>query len=326
MRNCYPRITMLVCVPLFAAAATTGFAAEFPSKPIRMLVGFPAGGSTDLLSRQIAQALGQSVQQQVIVDNRSGATGNVASEITARANADGYTLMMATVATHAINPALFSKLPFDPIKDFSAVSLIAQYPLLLAVNPGVAAKSVRELIDLARAKPGALRYSSSGNGSPGHLAAEIFRLASKTDMQHVPYKGGSPALTAVIAGECQLNFGTLPGMMPHAKANRLRALAVTTRSRSPALPDVPTVAESGVTGFDVSSWAGVVAPAGTPKAVIAKLHGEIVNLLKQPAMNSRLSAEGAPPIGSTPGEFAKFMREELVKWATAVKQAGARID
>ena len=234
--------------------------------------------------------------------------------------------MMATVATHAINPALFSKLPFDPARDFSAVSLIAQYPLLLAVNPGVAAKSVRELIDLARAKPGTLRYSSSGNGSPGHLAAEIFRIASKTDMQHVPYKGGSPALTAVIAGECQINFGTLPGMMPHAKANRLRALAVTTRARSPALADVPTVAESGLAGFEVSAWAGVIVPAGTPKPIIAKLHGEIINLLKQPTMNARLAAEGAPPIGSTPDEFAKFMREELVKWAAAVKQAGARID
>ncbi len=322
----YPIIATIVCIGSLASLPLPSIAVEFPSKPIRMLVGFPAGGSTDLLSRQIAQALGQSMQQQVIVDNRSGATGNLASEITARSNADGYTLMMATVATHAINPALFSKLPFDPARDFSAVSLIAQYPLLLAVNPGVAAKSVRELIDLARAKPGTLRYSSSGNGSPGHLAAEIFRIASKTDMQHVPYKGGSPALTAVIAGECQINFGTLPGMMPHAKANRLRALAVTTRARSPALADVPTVAESGLAGFDVSSWAGVIVPAGTPKPIIAKLHGEIINLLKQPTMNARLAAEGAPPIGSTPDEFAKFMREELVKWAAAVKQAGARID
>lgn len=308
------------------AAASFGIAADYPTKPIRLLVGFPAGGSTDILSRQIAQGLSQSLQQQVIVDNRSGATGNVASEITARANADGYTLMMATVATHAINPAIFSKVPFDPIKDFTAVSLIAQYPLLLASHPGVAAKSVRELIDLARAKPGQIRYSSSGNGSPGHLAAEIFRAASKTDMLHVPYKGGSPAVAAVIAGECQINFGTLPGMMPHAKANRLRALAVTTAARSPALAEVPTIAESGAPGYDVSSWAGVVAPNGTPKAVIAKLQREIADVLKQPAMNARLAAEGAPPIGSTPEEFAKFLRSELTKWAAAVKQAGARID
>ncbi|MBM3342121.1 MAG: tripartite tricarboxylate transporter substrate binding protein [Betaproteobacteria bacterium] len=321
----HPFIRGIAGAVTFAAAAS-GVAADYPSKPIRMLVGFTAGGSTDILSRQIAQGLGLSLQQQVIIDNRSGATGNVASEITARANPDGYTLMMATVATHAINPAIFSKLPFDPIKDFAAVSLIAQYPLLLASHPNVAAKSVRELIDLARAKPGAIRYSSSGSGSPGHLAAEIFRGASKTDMLHVPYKGGSPAVAAVIAGETQINFGTLPGMMPHAKANRLRALAVTTAARSPAMADVPTIAEAGLPGYDVSSWAGVVAPNGTPKVIIAKLQREILDVLKQPAMNARLASEGAPPIGSTPEEFTKFMRNELAKWAAAVKQAGARVD
>jgi tripartite-type tricarboxylate transporter receptor subunit TctC len=250
----------------------------------------------------------------------------MAADLTAKANPDGHTIMMATVATHAINPALFSKIPFDPVKDFAAVSLVAQYPLLLAVNPALPVKSVNELIELAKTKPGSLRYSSSGNGSPGHLSAEMFRSASKTDLQHVPYKGGSPALTAVLAGECQLNFGTLPGMMPHAKANRLRAIAVTTKSRSPALPDVPTVAESGVTGFDVSSWAGIVVPAGTPKPVIAALHKDITGVLKEPALNARLSAEGAPPIGSTPDEFSRFMQVELVKWAAAVKQSGARMD
>ncbi len=319
-------ITLFISGLTTLAAIGPAAAQTYPVKPIRMLVGFPAGGSTDILSRQLAQGLGLAVQQQVIVDNRSGATGNVASEITARANADGYTLMMATVATHAINPAIFSKVPFDPIKDFAAVSLIAQYPLLLAIHPNVAAKSVRELIDLAHAKPGLIRYSSSGNGSPGHLAAELLRAASKTDLLHVPYKGGSPAVAAVIAGECQINFGTLPGMMPHTKANRLRALAVTTAARSPALSDVPTVAESGLPGYDVSSWAGVVAPNGTPKEIVARLQREISDVLKQPAMNARLAAEGAPPIGSTPDEFARFMRSELVKWAAAVKQAGARID
>ena len=305
---------------------TLASAAGFPEKPVRMLVGFPAGGSTDVLSRQVALALAPVLKQQIIVDNRPGATGIMAADLTAKANPDGHTIMMATVATHAINPALFSKIPFDPVKDFAAVSLVAQYPLLLAVNPALPVKSVNELIELAKTKPGSLRYSSSGNGSPGHLSAEMFRSASKTDLQHVPYKGGSPALTAVLAGECQLNFGTLPGMMPHAKANRLRAIAVTTKSRSPALPDVPTVAESGVTGFDVSSWAGIVVPAGTPKSVIAALHKDITGVLKEPALNARLSAEGAPPIGSTPDEFSRFMQGELVKWAAAVKQSGARMD
>lgn len=315
--------TVLLCsLPLPSLAA----AAEYPDKPIRMLVGFPPGGSTDTLARQLTQALSPAMKQQIIIDNRPGATGIMAAELTARANPDGYTIMMATVATHAINPALFSKVPFDAVKDFAAVSLVAQYPLMLAVNPGLPVKSVNDLIGLAKSKPGSLRYSSSGNGSPGHLSAEMFRIASKTDIQHVPYKGGSPALTAVIAGECQINFGTLPGMMPHAKANRLRALAVTTKTRSPALPDVPTVAESGLAGYDVSSWAGVVAPAGTSKPVIAALHRNITGVLKEPALNARLSAEGAPPVGSTPEEFSRFMQGELVKWAAAVKQSGARVD
>jgi len=315
--------TLLACTiaPIAAASANT-----FPNKPIRMLVGFPAGGSTDVLSRQVAQALAPVMKQQVIVDNRPGATGIMAADLTAKANPDGYTIMMATVATHAINPALFSKVPFDPQKDFATVTLVAQYPLMLAVNPGLPVKSVNDLIGLAKSKPGSLRYSSSGNGSPGHLSAEMFRIASKTDLQHVPYKGGSPALAAVIANECHINFGTLPGMMPHAKANRLRALAVTTKSRSPALPDVPSVAESGLAGFDVSSWAGIVVPAGTPKAVIASLHKDITGVLKEPVLNARLSAEGAPPVGSTPEEFSRFMQVELVKWAAAVKQSGAHID
>lgn len=325
MKSCKTSLMILCALAPFAVAQGVR-AADFPSKPVRMLVGFPAGGSTDVLSRQVALALAPVLKQQIIVDNRPGATGIMAADLTAKANPDGHTIMMATVATHAINPALFSKIPFDPVKDFAAVSLVAQYPLLLAVNPALPVKSVNELIELAKTKPGSLRYSSSGNGSPGHLSAEMFRSASKTDLQHVPYKGGSPALTAVLAGECQLNFGTLPGMMPHAKANRLRAIAVTTKSRSPALPDVPTVAESGVTGFDVSSWAGIVVPAGTPKPVIAALHKDITGVLKEPALNARLSAEGAPPIGSTPDEFSRFMQVELVKWAAAVKQSGARMD
>ena len=325
MKSCKTSLMILCALAPFAAAQGVR-AADFPSKPVRMLVGFPAGGSTDVLSRQVALALAPVLKQQIIVDNRPGATGIMAADLTAKANPDGHTIMMATVATHAINPALFSKIPFDPVKDFAAVSLVAQYPLLLAVNPALPVKSVNELIELAKTKPGSLRYSSSGNGSPGHLSAEMFRSASKTDLQHVPYKGGSPALTAVLTGECQLNFGTLPGMMPHAKANRLRAIAVTTKSRSPALPDVPTVAESGVTGFDVSSWAGIVVPAGTPKPVIAALHKDITGVLKEPALNARLSAEGAPPIGSTPDEFSRFMQGELVKWAAAVKQSGARMD
>jgi tripartite-type tricarboxylate transporter receptor subunit TctC len=211
---------MILCALAPFAAAQGVRAADFPSKPVRMLVGFPAGGSTDVLSRQVALALAPVLKQQIIVDNRPGATGIMAADLTAKANPDGHTIMMATVATHAINPALFSKIPFDPVKDFAAVSLVAQYPLLLAVNPALPVKSVNELIELAKTKPGSLRYSSSGNGSPGHLSAEMFRSASKTDLQHVPYKGGSPALTAVLAGECQLNFGTPPSRSLQNRAPR----------------------------------------------------------------------------------------------------------
>lgn len=321
------RYAAVLIAPALALAATTPLSAsEYPTKSIRLMVGFPAGGSTDVLSRQVAQQLAEPLRQQIVVDNRAGATGNIASEITARANPDGYTLMMATVATHAINPSLYRKVSFDAIKDFSPVSLIASYPLLLAVNPALPAKSVRDLIDMAKAKPGDLRYSSSGSGSPGHLSAEIFKLAAGANLQHVPYKGGSPAIVAVLSGECQLNFGTLPGMMPHVKSGRLRALGVTTAKRSPALPDVPTIAESGLKGYDVSSWAGVVAPAGTPRSVINKLQREIAAVLKQPALSERLTAEGAPPIGNTPDEFAAFMKIELAKWGKAVKQAGVQLD
>ena len=316
----------LLLLPLACAGVVPVTAAEFPTKPIRMLVGFPAGGSTDVLARQIGQQLTQSLKQQIVIDNRPGATGNVASEMTAKANPDGYTVMMATVASHGINPSLYRKIPYDAIKDFSPVTLVASYPLVLAVNPNVPAKSVRELIDLAKAKPGAVRFASSGSGSPGHLSGELFKLMAKIDVAHVPYKGGAPANVAVLSGECQFTFATLPAMMPFIKAGRLVAPAVTTAKRSPALPNVPTIAEAGLAGYDVSSWAGVVSPAGTPKAVINKLHAEIVAVLGNPTIRERLAAEGAEPIGNSPAEFSAFIAAELKKWAGAVKQAGAQID
>lgn len=326
MRKPMRLLPLAAAVAALAAPLSPAIAAEYPAKPIRMLVGFPPGGSTDVLARLVGQFLGQSLQQQVVIDNRAGATGNVASELTARANPDGYTLMMATVASHAINPALFSKVPYDPVKDFAPVSLVASYPLVLVINPRVPAKSVGQIVELARAKPGQLRYSSSGNGSPGHLSAELFKSAARIDMIHVPYKGGAPATTAVLSGEVEMNFGTLPAMMPHVKAGKLLAPAVTTARRSPALPEVPTVAEGGLSGFDVSSWAGVVAPAGTPRPIVDRLQRELVAVLKNPTVRERLASEGAEPVGNTPAEFGAFIKVELVKWAAAVKQAGARVD
>jgi tripartite-type tricarboxylate transporter receptor subunit TctC len=311
---------------LSLAHAVAAPAADFPTRPIRMLVGFPAGGSTDVLARQIGQQLTLSMKHQIVIDNRPGAAGNVASEVTAKANPDGYTLMMATVASHGINPSLYRKIPYDAIRDFSPVTLVASYPLVLAVNPNVPAKSVRELIDLARAKPGEVRFASSGSGSPGHLAGELFKLMAKVDVAHVPYKGGAPANIAVLSGECQFTFATLPAMMPFIKAGRLVAPAVTTAKRSPALPNVPTIAEAGLAGYDVSSWAGVVAPAGTPRPVINKLHTEVVAVLRNPTIRERLAAEGAEPVGNSPAEFSAFIAAELKKWAGAVKQAGAQVD
>ncbi len=316
---------VLVCV--LCVLATAPAAANYPNKPIRLVVGFPAGGSTDVLSRQVGIKLGELLGQQIVIDNRAGATGNMASELVARATPDGYTLMMATVASHGINPSLFRGLRYDPVRDFQPVTLVATYPLLLAINSSLGARSVKELIAMAKAKPGQLRVASSGNGSPGHLSAEIFKAMAGVDLQHVPYKGGSPSTVAVLSGEAHLTFATLPGMMPHLKGGKVIAAGVTTAKRSPAVPEVPTVAEAGsLPGFNISSWAGVVAPAGTPKAVIERLHAALVQVLNSPEMRERLAREGAEPVGNRPDEFAAFIKSELAMWSKAVKQAGAQID
>ena len=312
---------LAVMAPAGAQAATA-----YPSKPIRLLVGFPPGGSTDILSRQVGVRLAESLGQQVVIDNRAGAAGNLASELVARGNPDGYTLLMATVSSHGINPGLYKKVPYDPVADFAPVTLIASYPLILAVNPGVPVKNVKELIALAKGKPGALRFGSSGNGSPGHLSGEIFKNMAGIDIVHVPYKGGAPSTLAVLSGEVQITFATLPGAMPHIKSGKLNGPAVTTAKRSPTLPEVPTIAESGLPGFDISSWAGLMAPAGTPKSVVLMLNAATVKALASHDMRERLAGEGAEPVGNTPEQFAAFVKAELAKWAQAIKQAGAQID
>jgi tripartite-type tricarboxylate transporter receptor subunit TctC len=306
-----------------AHAASAG--ERYPTKPIRVLVGFPPGGSTDVLTRQIGIRLSEALGQQIIVDNRPAASGILASELVARGNPDGYTLMMATVASHGINPALYRKIPYNVVKDFAPVTLVATYPLVLAVNPSVPVKTVKDLIAAASAKPGQFRLSSSGTGSPGHLSGEIFRGLAKIEWIHVPYKGGAPANVAVLSGEAHLTFATMPAMIPHVRAGRVLGLAVTTAMRSPAAPELPAVAES-LPGFDVSSWAGLVAPTGTPRGIVARLQKETTSVINGPELRKQLASEGAEPVGNTPEQFAAFIKVELDKWAKAVKQAGAQLD
>jgi tripartite-type tricarboxylate transporter receptor subunit TctC len=297
-----------------------------PGKAIRLLVGFPPGGSTDLLARSVGNKLGEQLGVQVVVDNRAGAAGNVAAELAARGNPDGYTLLMATVSSHAINPALYRSIPYDPIGDYAPVSLVASYPLILAVNPSLGVKTVADLLALARQKPGTLNFSSSGNGSPGHLSGELFKMLAKVEMTHVPYKGGAPATAAVLANEAQLIFATLPGAIGFIKSGKLIGPAVTTAKRSGALPDVPTVAEAGVPGFATSSWAGLVAPARTPRAVTGALREAVVKSLAAPDLRERLARDGADPVGSTPEEFGAYIKSELAQWRKVVQQAKAQID
>ncbi len=316
-------------IGLLAAAAVAGAAwgaESYPARPVRMLVGFPPGGSTDLLARLIGQKLADDLGQQVVIDNRAGAAGNLASELVAKATPDGYTLLMATVSSHGINPGLYRKVPYDPVRDYAPVTLIASYPLILAVHPAVPAKNVRDLIGLAKARPGQLTFGSSGNGSPGHLSGELFKSMAGVDLVHVPYKGGAPSTIALLSGEVQMSFATLPAMMPHIKSGKLLGPAVTTGRRSPALPEVPTIAEAGLAGFDVSSWAGLMAPAATPRQVVNRLHAATVKALASPEIRERLASEGAEPVGNTPEQFAAFVKTELAKWARAIKQAGAQLD
>ena len=308
------------CMPLAVAAQ-----GAYPSKPIRMIVPYPPGGPTDVLGRIVAQKLSESLGQQVVVENRPGASGMIGSEVVAKAAPDGYTLL-TNASIHVINPSLYPKMNFDALRDFAPVSLIAQVPLILVVNPGLPVKSVPELIALAKAQPNRLNFGSSGNAAAPHLAGESFKIATGVQMQQVPYKGSAPALTDLIGGQVQLIFDSMPSAMPHVKSGKVRALAVTTAKRSPTVPDLPTIAESGVPGFDISTWYGVWAPAGTPKDIVNKIAAEIAKALHQPAVRERLAALGAEPVGNTPEEFAAYCQSELAKWSKIVRESGAKAD
>lgn len=312
-------------VMCMGAAATAS--AQFPNQPIKVVVGYAAGGTTDILARALGEQLSKELKQSIIIENKPGAAGNIAAASVQNSPADGYTLFMATVSSHGINPALYgNKLGYDP-KGFEPVGMIASIPLVLITNPSLPVKNVAELTDLARKQPGKLNYSTSGNGSPVHLAAAMFAHQAKLDIVHVPYRGGALANTSVMAGETQFSFATLPAAMPQVKAGKLQALAVTTRERSPQLPDIPTVAETkGFTGYEINTWNALMAPKGTPEAVIATLNQAINRAMSSKELQKKFEGEGAVPGPGTPAALQTFVNEEIARWAKVSKEVNIKIE
>ena len=300
---------------------------DYPNKPIRLIVGFAPGGSTDIVARIVAQKLSERLGQSVVVENKAGAGGTIGADQAAKAAADGYTLTLGTTSTHAIAAGAYSNLPYDPVKDFTHVSLVAVTPYLLVVNPQVNAKSLAEFVALVKSQPGKLNYASAGSGTATHLAMEMLKDAAKLDIVHIPYKGNAPADTAILAGEVQAVFGSMPALLQNAKANKVRPLAVGTQRRSPALPDVPTVAEQGYPGFEAALWLGIMAPAGTPKPVVDRLHKEIVAIVATPEFKAQMDANGAEPLSSaSPEQFTTMLRGEADRYTKLVKGLGIKLD
>jgi tripartite-type tricarboxylate transporter receptor subunit TctC len=290
-----------------------------------MIVPYPPGGGTDIVGRMVAQKLAENFGQTVVIDNRGGAAGSIGSEIAAKSAPDGYTILMGNVAPNAINVSLYAKLGYDPVADFSPVSLVASTPNILVVQPSLAVKTVADLVVLAKAKPGTLNYPSAGLGSSSHLAGELFDNLAGVKMVHIPYKGGGPALTDLLGGQVQLMFATMPAAMPHVKSGRLRAVAVTSARRSPAMPELPTIGET-LKGYEAATWYGVLAPARTPRAVIMALHGEVVKILGVAETRDRLLLQGFEPVGGTPEEFAAYIKAEIAKWGRVIKAAGIKAE
>jgi tripartite-type tricarboxylate transporter receptor subunit TctC len=316
----------LAATCLALAAAPAGAQQQYPTKPVRMIVGFPPGGGTDVVARVISQRLSEWWGQGVLVENRAGATGTIGADVVAKAAPDGYTLIMGHVNSHAIAPNLFSKLPYDALKDFAAVSYVGYVPNVLVVFPAVPARTMKELIALAKAKPGGLNYASSGMGSTQHLAGEMFKQLAGVDIVHVPYKGSGQAIGDLLAGVVSMNFDTMPPVVDHIKSGKLRALAISTPRRVPQLPDVPTFEEEGIVGFDVTNWYGVMAPGGTPKDIVIKLNGDINKAMREPDVRARLEQVGTQLRETRPEEFEAFMKAEVAKYAKLVKDANIRVE
>lgn len=308
-----------------AAVPMTSAAQAYPTKPIRLVVAFPAGGSTDIIARLVAQRLGEKLGQQVIVDNRGGAGGTIGTEIAARAAPDGHTLTMGTTSTHVIAPAAYAKVSYDPVKDFSPITLVASTPYLLVLHPGVKANNLKEFVALAKSQPGKMNFASAGTGSTTQLAMEMLKIAAGIDIVHVPYGGNGPAGTATLGGQVQALFGSMPAVLPHAQAGRLRPIAVGTATRSPALPNVPTVAESGYPGFEVSLWLGFFAPKGTPQPVLNRLQKELTEIANNAEMKAQFEKNGASSVTNTPAEMNALMKTELEKYSKVVKAAGVSL-
>lgn len=309
---------------VFAQAAT---AADYPTKPVRLLVGFPPGGAVDVTARTLAPPASERLKQQVVVDNRGGAHGNIAAEIVARATPDGHTLLLGTISILAINPALYKNLPFDSMTDFAPISILVSVSNIVVAHPSTGVSTMKELIALARAKPGMLTFATSGTGSPGHLAGELLKTLAKINMTHVPYKGGGPAMSDLLGGQVNTMFATVSTAVPHLKSGKLKGLAVTSGRRAAALPDVPTIAEAtGYRSYEANNWYGLLAPAKTPPVIIDKLNAEIHAVLKQTDVREKLLAQGLETSPSTPAEFSTYLKNEITKWAKVVKEANARVD
>ena len=306
-------------LPLQAATA-------FPTKPIRIIVAYTPAGTTDILARALAQKMSETWNQPVIVDNRPGANGNIGTEVAARAVPDGHSLVMATAGTHGINVSLYRKLNWHPVKDFAPVSLTAMVPNIMVVNNNLPVKNVKEFVAHVKANPGKLSYGSPGNGSTAHLSMELFKTITGSNIVHIPYKGSAGVLADVMGGQIAVTIDNMPPYVPQVRAGKIRALAVSTAKRSSAMPDLPTIAEAGVPGYEAGAWFGLLAPAGTPKTVVAQLSAESARILKLPDVSKRISELGAEPVGSTPEEFAALIQSEIAKWGKAVRDSGARAE
>jgi tripartite-type tricarboxylate transporter receptor subunit TctC len=313
-------LIVALCCAAFPALA------EYPDKPVKIIVPYPPGGTTDILARVIAQRLGERLKQSFIVENRGGASGAIGTQAVAKSPADGYTLCMGTIGTHGINSALFKNLPYDAVKDFAPITIVGITPNVLTVHPSVPAKNLQELLALARAKPGTLNFGSTSPGGSPHMAGELFKTMANIDITHIPYKGAGPMLIDLVGGQIQMGFDNMPSSIGHIRSGKLRAIAVTTTKRWPGAPDVPTMAESGLPGYEVSAWFGLLAPAGTPKPVVDLLYKNISGILKQPDMVKQLFELGAEPGGNTPEAFARYIAADVEKWTRVVAATGVKVE